>query len=94
MIRLTKIFNFEMAHALYGYDGPCKNIHGHSDKLSVTIIGIPIKDSKSPKIGMVADFSDIKKVVGETIIQLLDHALVLNESTDTSITNNLKNTAQ
>ncbi len=39
MIRLTKIFNFEMAHALYGYDGPCKNIHGHSYQLEVTIAG-------------------------------------------------------
>lgn len=90
-IRLTKEFHFEMAHALFEHDGPCKNIHGHSYKLSVTIIGIPIKDKKSPKIGMVADFSDLKKIVGENIIQLLDHALVLNESTDSKITNGLKN---
>jgi 6-pyruvoyltetrahydropterin/6-carboxytetrahydropterin synthase len=39
-IRVTKEFNFEMAYALYGYDGPCKNIHGHSYVLSVTVIGL------------------------------------------------------
>ena len=33
-IRITKVFSFEMAHALINYDGPCKNIHGHSYKLS------------------------------------------------------------
>ena len=38
-IRITKHFDFETAHALYGYDGKCKNIHGHSYQLYVTIIG-------------------------------------------------------
>jgi 6-pyruvoyltetrahydropterin/6-carboxytetrahydropterin synthase len=90
-IRLTKEFHFEMAHALFEHDGPCKNIHGHSYKLSVTIIGNPINDTNSPKLGMVADFADLKKIVGETVIQLLDHALVLNQSTNSSITNGLKN---
>lgn len=89
-IRLTKEFNFEMAHALFEHDGPCKNIHGHSYQLSVTVIGIPIKDIKSPKLGMVADFSDIKKIINKTIIQLLDHTLVLNEATDSTIINSLK----
>ena len=39
MIRITKEFKFEMAHALHGYDGLCKNIHGHSYRLWVTIRG-------------------------------------------------------
>jgi 6-pyruvoyltetrahydropterin/6-carboxytetrahydropterin synthase len=81
-IRVTKEFRFEMAHALSGHDGPCKNIHGHSYQLSVTLKGKPIKDSTSPKIGMVADFSDIKKIVSTEIIEPFDHALVLNKSTD------------
>ena len=56
-IRITKKFTFEAAHALYGYDGKCKNIHGHSYKLFVTIIGNPIKDSNNVKFGMIIDFS-------------------------------------
>jgi 6-pyruvoyltetrahydropterin/6-carboxytetrahydropterin synthase len=77
-IRLTKIFNFEMAHALYGYDGPCKNIHGHSYQLEVTVSGEPRNDPSHPKHGMVMDFSDLKKIVNETIVGPLDHALLLN----------------
>ena len=50
MIRITKQFNFETAHALYGYDGKCKNIHGHNYKLSVTVVGAPIEDKSHPKI--------------------------------------------
>lgn len=78
MIRLTKIFNFEMAHALYGYDGPCKNIHGHSYALEVTVAGEPLNDPEHPKHGMVMDFSDLKAIVKEQIVDRLDHALLLN----------------
>ena len=45
MVRITKAFKFEMAHALHGYDGLCKNIHGHSYRLWVTIRG-EIKNEK------------------------------------------------
>lgn len=78
IIRLTKIFHFEMAHALYGYDGACKNIHGHSYQLLVTIKGIPISDDTNPKNGMVLDFSVLKHIVKSSIIDELDHALALN----------------
>ncbi len=81
-IRLTKIFDFEMAHALFNYDGKCRNIHGHSYKLFVTIIGEPIFDSKNHKNGMVMDFGDLKKIVNERIINKLDHHLMLNENSE------------
>lgn len=67
-----------MAHALYGYDGPCKNIHGHSYELQVTVIGLPNADNANVKFGMVIDFTDLKKIVKEQIVDVMDHALVLN----------------
>ena len=89
-VRLTKIFNFEMAHALLGYDGACKNIHGHSYMLHVTVSGIPMNRPGHPKNGMVADFKDIKKVVKKRIVEVYDHALVLNENTSKEVTDSLK----
>jgi len=80
-IRLTKQFNFETGHALYGYDGKCKNVHGHSYKLNVTVIGQPINDRNHVKNGMVIDFSDLKKIVKEEIVDQFDHATVLNKTT-------------
>jgi 6-pyruvoyltetrahydropterin/6-carboxytetrahydropterin synthase len=77
-IRVTKEFTFEMAHALLGYDGSCKYVHGHSYGLSVTVIGKPIENNKDPKLGMVIDFGDLKKIVRETVINEFDHALVIN----------------
>jgi 6-pyruvoyltetrahydropterin/6-carboxytetrahydropterin synthase len=77
-IRLTKIFHFEMAHALYGYDGPCRNIHGHSYQLEVTVGGVPLDDASNPKYGMVMDFTDLKEIVMNQVVNRLDHALILN----------------
>ncbi len=80
-IRITKQFSFETGHALYGYDGKCKNVHGHSYKLSVTVIGKPIVDRSNVKFGMVIDFTDLKKIVKEEIVDQFDHATVINETT-------------
>jgi len=80
-IRITKQFSFETGHALYGYDGKCRNVHGHSYKLSVTVIGQPIKDNSNVKFGMVIDFGDLKKIVNEEIVDIFDHATVFNKNT-------------
>ncbi len=80
-IRITKQFSFETGHALYGYDGKCKNVHGHSYRLEVTVIGIPINDNTNVKFGMVIDFGDLKKIVKEEIVNVFDHATVFNKNT-------------
>ena len=77
-IRITKEFKFEMAHALFGYDGLCKNIHGHSYRLWVTIIGNVLEEENHVKNGMVLDFSLLKKIVKPEIVDKYDHSLVLN----------------
>lgn len=77
-IRVTKEFKFEMAHALWGYDGPCKNIHGHSYTLAVTVKGKPIDEHQHPKSGMIMDFGDLKKIVVSEIIEKFDHCLILS----------------
>ncbi len=92
-IRITKQFTFETAHALYGYDGKCKNIHGHSYKLDVTVIGQPIADTSNVKCGMVIDFGDLKKIVKTEVVDVMDHAIVLNQHTPhIQLADNLKKT--
>lgn len=78
IIRVTKEFKFEMAHALKGYNGPCKNLHGHSYELFVTVKGEPVNNPGSSDNGMVIDFKLLKNIVRENIIDLYDHALVLH----------------
>ena len=90
IIKITKQFSFEMAHALRNYDGLCRNIHGHSYKMDITLAGQPLHDENSPKNGMVMDFGDLKRLVNEEIISLFDHALVLNAKTDNKLIELLK----
>lgn len=78
IIRVTKAFTFDMAHALYGYEGPCKNIHGHTYTLEVTVLGSPEAAVYGKSAGMVVDFGVLKSIVHELIIKSYDHALVLN----------------
>lgn len=80
-IRITKEFSFETGHALYGYDGKCRNVHGHSYKLSVTVVGKPIEEAGAVKLGMVIDFGDLKKIVKEEVVDPFDHATVFNRNT-------------
>jgi 6-pyruvoyltetrahydropterin/6-carboxytetrahydropterin synthase len=80
IIRVTKEFDFEMAHALDCHDGKCHNIHGHTYGLNVTFIGEPIDAPGMPKDGMVIDFSDIKKIVKLNVVDVFDHALVLRDN--------------
>lgn len=80
-IRVTKKFSFDMAHALDGYDGLCKNIHGHTYHFSITLLGEVLVEIGNPKNGFVLDFSELKSIVKESILDIFDHSLVLfNES--------------
>jgi len=90
-IRITKEFSFEMAHALNGYDGLCCHIHGHSYQLSVTVTGEPISDISSPKLGMVMDFGDLKKIISTHIVQPHDHSFVIRKGTLPEIHEGLDN---
>lgn len=80
VIRLTKEFSFEAAHTLEGYDGPCREIHGHSYKLFVTVKGEPQIDENSPKLGMAMDFGLLKRIVNEQIVERLDHAFIMRRT--------------
>ncbi len=89
-VRVTKEFNFEMAHALWNYDGACKNIHGHSYRLFVTLIGIPSSDPTDPKLGMVIDFKNLKSLVENPVVEFFDHALVLYKDAEGDILNSIR----
>lgn len=70
---LTKSFHFEAAHHLPGHQGKCARLHGHSYRLEVTLRG-PIKDvAGQSDYGMVMDFSDLTRIVSESVIEHLDH---------------------
>ena len=76
-LRVSKEFSFEAAHALDGYNGKCKDIHGHSYHLIITVLGFPKLDMNLSECGMVIDFADIKSIAKKSILPLFDHRLLL-----------------
>lgn len=82
IIRVTREFTFEMAHVLTNYDGPCRNVHGHSYRLFVTLSGIPVNDINNPKNGMVVDFTELKEIVINKMINQFDHSVVVSKDFD------------
>ncbi|MEZ5070030.1 MAG: 6-carboxytetrahydropterin synthase [Bacteroidales bacterium] len=81
-IRITKEFHFEMAHALWKYEGACKHIHGHSYRLLVTLIGEPVAEPGRSDFGMVTDFKEVKTLLKGPIVDNLDHSLLLYKEAD------------
>lgn len=63
-----------------GYDGLCREIHGHSYRLFVTIKGEPVNDPDNPKMGMVMDFGLLKRIVNEQIVNRLDHSFMMRNT--------------
>jgi 6-pyruvoyltetrahydropterin/6-carboxytetrahydropterin synthase len=82
IIRVTREFTFEMAHVLWNYDGPCRNVHGHSYRLFVTVSGKPVNEINNPKNGMVIDFTDMKNIVIKEVVSVFDHAVTVSKDFD------------
>ncbi|MCX7747408.1 MAG: 6-carboxytetrahydropterin synthase QueD [Clostridia bacterium] len=71
-VSITKVFTFDCAHHLNDYEGKCKNIHGHTYKLEITVKGITDKN------GLVMDFHDLDDLVNQKVLVHVDHKY-LNE---------------
>lgn len=71
---IKKQIHFCYGHRLFNYDGACKNLHGHN-----AIAEFEIKSSYLNSLGMVQDFTEVKKIMGSWIEQNLDHKMILHE---------------
>ena len=69
---VTKEFTFDAAHRLESYHGKCEELHGHTYRLSISVIG------ELDNEGMVIDFLELKALVKEYVLSRLDHKY-LNE---------------
>jgi len=73
MTTVTKTVRFDAAHILTNHAGLCKNLHGHTYRVDVSVAA-----SDGDSGDMVIDFKDLKKIAGETICDVFDHAFMYN----------------
>ena len=74
MFRVTREIHFCYGHRLLNYDGKCRHLHGHNGKAVITLEG-----ERLDRLGMVMDFSQIKRVVGRWIDETIDHTMLLHQ---------------
>lgn len=72
LVEVTKEFTFDSSHKLMQYLGKCANLHGHTYKLQVTVVGTV------NEIGLVLDFKVLKKIVEDKVVNSLDHEYINN----------------
>lgn len=75
MFRVSKEIWFCYGHRLLNYDGKCKHLHGHNGKAVITL-----ETPSLDPLGMVVDFSDVKRVIGRWIDETLDHKMLLHQA--------------
>src|SRR5690606_9008097 len=80
MLLLTKIFHFEMAHAIHKYRGNCRHVHGHSYELHITVSAKSTPAEYLPAPGFIVDFKELKQIVSAAVISKLDHKLLLSSA--------------
>lgn len=67
-MRVRRRFEFEAAHRLPGHPGKCRELHGHSYRLVVTV-DRPV----DPLTGLAVDFGELRRIVDAEVVTLLDH---------------------
>lgn len=73
MYRVTREIHFCYGHRLLNYDGKCRHLHGHNGRAVITLEALQLDP-----LGMVMDFSRIKRVVSAWIDETLDHKMLLH----------------
>ena len=73
MITVTKTIKFDAAHILTNHQGLCKNLHGHTYRVDVSVA-----QGDGDTRDMVIDFKDLKRIASEVVCERFDHAFIYN----------------
>ena len=74
---ITTRLEFDAGHRIPNHKSNCKNLHGHRYAIEVTVTGPIHDDIKSSDFGMVIDFSDVKQIIRDLIVDRWDHAFIV-----------------
>ena len=75
MLTITKSVKFDAAHVLTNHRGLCKNLHGHTYRVDVSV-----RQAEEDRSDMVMDFKDVKRICEETVLSKFDHAFIYDET--------------
>lgn len=76
-MRITRRLEFDAGHRIPDHQSPCRHLHGHRYALEITLAGEVIEVAGSPINGMVMDFSEVKAIAKENLVDVWDHAFLV-----------------
>jgi 6-pyruvoyltetrahydropterin/6-carboxytetrahydropterin synthase len=76
-MEITTRLEFDSGHRIPNHKSQCRNLHGHRYVIEITLGGDIIKDDQASEGGMVMDFSDVKRIARESIVDVWDHAFIV-----------------
>ena len=77
MITITRRLEFDAGHRIPDHHSKCKHLHGHRYALEVTLSGAIIHQDGNPQNGMLMDFSAVKALAMEYVVERWDHAFLV-----------------
>jgi 6-pyruvoyltetrahydropterin/6-carboxytetrahydropterin synthase len=76
-MQITTRLEFDAGHRIPDHKSQCRNLHGHRYAIEITLSGDIIQQEHSSENGMVMDFSDVKRIARETVVDVWDHAFIV-----------------
>ena len=76
-MQITTRLEFDAGHRIPNHKSQCRNLHGHRYALEITLSGDIINQEKASENGMVMDFSDVKKIAKDCVVDVWDHAFLV-----------------
>ncbi|PKO83937.1 MAG: 6-carboxytetrahydropterin synthase QueD [Betaproteobacteria bacterium HGW-Betaproteobacteria-11] len=76
-MRITRRLEFDAGHRIPDHKSQCRHLHGHRYALEVTLDGDVVEAPGRPDNGMVMDFSEVKKILGDHVVDVWDHAFLV-----------------
>ncbi len=89
MLTITRKLEFDAGHRIPDHKSQCRNLHGHRYTLEITLTGAVIDEEGSSDNGMIMDFSDVKALAKQHLVDVWDHAFLAYEK-DTAVLEFLK----
>ena len=79
MLTITRKLEFDAGHRIPDHNSQCRNLHGHRYTLEITLTGQVVEHDGQADNGMIMDFSDVKALAKENLVDLWDHAFLVYE---------------
>lgn len=77
MLTITRKLEFDAGHRIPDHKSQCRNLHGHRYTLEITLVGEVIREEGSSDQGMIMDFSDVKALAKQHLVDVWDHAFLV-----------------